>query len=305
MDPQATQNLLGVTLAVAQDNPLSPPQTAVKSEPGAAKTPKAGAGSLKMKLMMSPKDSPGVVDSVITTSGSIPAMFFGRDETDGTPADDTGNSSGKKKPPAKKKKATAASEKTSKQTSKSPSAAEQMPNLAALVSGPKSKKGVKEEPNLSLSDHIDTSMSDASLDMSSIVDSALDMEEEAALVIAEGAAAASSKQKKKRSNTSGRKKAKAAAAELHGFDSDEDTTAPPDGDLATLAAKVQRGSSAAGSKKKSAKKLHEAAAQRVSMQGKKKRPPRRAPTAYMLYCNSQRPKVVAESPGIVQRITHQ
>lgn len=31
---------------------------------------------------------------------------------------------------------------------------------------------------------------------------------------------------------------------------------------------------------------------------KKKRPSRRAPTAYMLYCNSQRPKVVAESPGI-------
>ena len=36
----------------------------------------------------------------------------------------------------------------------------------------------------------------------------------------------------------------------------------------------------------------------ICVKEKKKRPSRRAPTAYMLYCNSQRPKVVAESPGI-------
>lgn len=294
IDPDAAQHMMGVSLA--QEVPISPLQAIIKTEP---KPMKDGTGSLKMKLMMSPKESPSL-DSAMTVSVPTPGIFFGRDETDGTPLEEAGAvpTSSKKKPPPKKKKTAAGPDKQTKQSSKSPSAAEQMPNLAALVSGPKGKKAVKlEETNLSMSDHIDTSMSDASLDMSSIVDSALDMEEEAALVIAEGVAATSGKQKKKRSSAGGKKKAKTSAVDLHGFDSD-DGSAPPDGDLATLAAKVRRSSGVTGGKKKVSKKLQEAAAQRASLQGKKKRPPRRAPTAYMLYCNSQRPKVVAESPGI-------
>ncbi|KAK7100003.1 HMG domain-containing protein 4-like isoform X2 [Littorina saxatilis] len=292
MDPQAGHIMLSASLA-PDTMTISTPQAFIKTEPGMAST--ESLGSLKLKLMMSPKDSPAL-ETVVPTSGPIPTMFATNpDETDGPSKiskKSAGGSATKKKAAPKKKKP--AGEKAQKKSTKS--AAEQMPNLAALVSTPKLQKAVKEERNSSISDGMDTSLSDTSLDMSTIVESALDMEEEAALVIAE-VGVGPSKPKKKKASGGGKKKSKAQAAsamEMAGMDSDEGLSAQPEGDIAALAAKVQRSSGAAGGKKKLSKKsleLQEALE-------KRKRPSRRAPTAYMLYCNSQRPKVVAESPGI-------
>ncbi|XP_076463193.1 uncharacterized protein LOC143295402 [Babylonia areolata] len=297
MDPQAGHLMLATSLAPEASTSF---QAVVKQEPSGTLTADS-LSSLKLKLMMSPKDTPKM-EPGIPTSGSLPIMSaVSSEKVDTRPISTLGTGSGgtaKKKAAPKKKKPSG--EKASKQPG-SKSAAEQMPNLAALVSTPKQlPKVVKEERTLSLSDGMDASLSDTSLDMSSIVESALDMEEEAALVIAEGNLAPS-KPKKKRASGTGKKKSKAQAAaaaamSLQGLDSDEGMSAPPEGDIAALAAKVQRSSAAAGGKKKMSKKSLEQ--QEAAAQDKKKRPSRRAPTAYMLYCNSQRPKVVAESPGI-------
>ena len=213
MDPEAADLMLETPLA---QEAVSPPQAVTKADPGGVSS--EGLGSLKLKLMMSPKDTP-TLESIVPTSGPIPNLFAtNRDETDGASKNTAGSGATKKKAAPKKKKA--AGEKAAKQPP-SKSAAEQMPNLAALVSTPKLQKTMKEDRNLSLSDGMDTSLSDTSLDMSSIVESALDMEEEAALVIAEGAAGPD-KPKKKRASGGSKKKAKVlppVAMELPGFES--------------------------------------------------------------------------------------
>lgn len=213
MDPEAADLMLETPLA---QEAVSPPQAVTKADPGGVSS--EGLGSLKLKLMMSPKDTP-TLESIVPTSGPIPNLFAtNRDETDGASKNTAGSGTTKKKAAPKKKKA--AGEKAAKQPP-SKSAAEQMPNLAALVSTPKLQKTMKEDRNLSLSDGMDTSLSDTSLDMSSIVESALDMEEEAALVIAEGAAGPD-KPKKKRASGGSKKKAKVlppVAMELPGFES--------------------------------------------------------------------------------------
>ncbi|KAL8576566.1 hypothetical protein ACOMHN_003124 [Nucella lapillus] len=301
IDPQAGHLMLATSLA---PDIISTPQAVVKAEPSGTLATDS-LGSLKLKLMMSPKDTPKI-EPAIPTSGTLPTVSALKSEKPDTPGSGGGTTTKKKAAPKKKKPA---EEKASKKGG-AKSAAEQMPNLAALVSTPKQPpKVLKEERNLSLSDGMDASLSDTSLDMSSIVESALDMEEEAGLVIAEGNLAPAKPKKKRAGGGGGGKKksakaqaaaaaaAAAAAMDLQGLDSDEGMSAPPEGDIAALAAKVQRSSGAtAGGKKKASKKSLEQ--QEALAQDKKKRPSRRAPTAYMLYCNSQRPKVVAESPGI-------
>ena len=215
MDPQSAHLMLATTLT---QDAVSPPQAVMKAEASAVSS--ESLGSLKLKLMMSPKDTP-TLESIVPTSGPIPNLFAtSRDETDG-PSKNTASSNTTKKKAAPKKKKPAGEKAKRQASSSSKSAAEQMPNLAALVSTPKVPKAVKEERHLSMSDGMDTSLSDTSLDMSSIVESALDMEEEAALVIAEGGTAPS-KPKKKKAGGISKKKAKAqpqAAVEMPGFDS--------------------------------------------------------------------------------------
>lgn len=295
IDSESAHLLLASSLQGHDDPMLSAqPMAAIKSEQGMTGSSAETLNSLKLKLLMSPKDGQAIA-AVSPTSMAETSLFPNPDETDGAVKTSTPATARKKAAPRKKK---APSEKTKKGGTASKTASEQMPNLAALVSMPKGGlKAAKEEHSMSLSDAIDTSLSDASLDMSSIVESALDMEEEAALVIAEGTVSASSKNKKKRSSGAGTKKKKKEKVDLDsaGFESDEAMmTVPPEGDIAALAAKVQRSAGTLGGKKKLSKKSQEL----LDMQDPKKRPTRRAPTAYMLYCNSQRPKVVSESPGI-------
>lgn len=204
METSQTHLLLDTTLTQEM---VRSPQINIKSEPG---PPKNTSGSLKMKLMMSPKDSK-TFESIFPTSVPIPNIFGSHDETDGEIDSAETNNAPKTKSGLKKKKSSIAGEKLQKQPKKHQTAAQQMPNLAALVTGGKGKKSSsehKDEMRVSMSDGVDTSMSDASLDMSSIVDSALDMEEEAALVIAEGVSAPK-KHKKKRIGGPGKKKTKA------------------------------------------------------------------------------------------------
>ena len=215
MDSKAANLMLAATLTQGALSPqqgiLTSPQAVIKPDPSAGSS--EGLSSLKLKLMLSPKDTTPL-ESAVPTSSAIHNMLLGNTETlESTTSPAAGSGAAKKKAAPKRKKP--AEKKPAKQPA-TISAAEQMPNLAALVSTPKLQKSMKEEPSISMSDGMDTSMSDTSLDMNSIVESALDMEEEAALVIAEGAPSPAKPKKKRASG--GSKKKKAAALDMAGLD---------------------------------------------------------------------------------------
>ena len=160
MDVQASHMLLTSTLKGQNDPMLSSQPTLglVKSEPISASGD--NLSNLKMKLMMSPKDQ-----NIDLPSAAPMMSLFGKSEE--IPTSEMSAEKGKKKAAPKKKKPT--EPKKSKAAADGKSAVEQLPNLAAMVSQPKvTQKQVKQESNMSLSDAMETSLSDASLDMSSI-----------------------------------------------------------------------------------------------------------------------------------------
>ncbi|XP_025110033.1 uncharacterized protein LOC112573679 [Pomacea canaliculata] len=133
METSQTHLLLDTTLTQEM---VRSPQINIKSEPG---PPKNTSGSLKMKLMMSPKDSK-TFESIFPTSVPIPNIFGSHDETDGEIDSAETNNAPKTKSGLKKKKSSIAGEKLQKQPKKHQTAAQQMPNLAALVTGGKARK---------------------------------------------------------------------------------------------------------------------------------------------------------------------
>jgi hypothetical protein len=225
LDPASAHLMLASTLQGPNDPMLSSqPAAAVKAQPPLMSSPDT-LSSLKLKLMMLPKEPVPSLDSIIPTTNPISSLFLNPNEPDGTTGKSAGFSAtgtGKKKAAPRKKKAPGEkAAKGSKAANKS--AAEQMPNLDAVVSsvggsGKSSKAGGGKDAQRrlsSMSDALEASLSsDASLDMGLVVDAgALDMDDETTLVIAEGATPVAPKPKKKRvsggaSGGSKKKKAK-------------------------------------------------------------------------------------------------
>ncbi|XP_046355424.2 HMG domain-containing protein 4-like isoform X1 [Haliotis rufescens] len=254
----------------------------IVTPPTASSKPIDAAGSmdsLKMKLLLSPRDKKpkASFEQMLESGNQATALALAKSVK--KKKKKTVDASAVPKEPATPKPVAPA---------ESPSASEAMPNLAALVTSGKKKHSIKKKIKPAPTPGPSTPSMDptlaAAFNSSKLSDSPIDVEYEPNLVIADDGDKVKSKKKLTGSGSKAKKK--------HGQETGNEGSnpAPPEGDIAALAAKVKVGDKKSGKKKEKEKEKEES----DLLSKKRKRPP----TAYTLYCNAHRAKLVAENPGI-------